>query len=122
MDPRDIAVAGVSEVGADHGGGGGVSFDEVSRLGAPRKGFDADAAGSGIEIEHAYRLDPERGQHGEERLADPVRHWSGELPRRAFQLKSTPLARNDSHGGSMDRVEVSSSRGVEESRSRGVGK
>jgi hypothetical protein len=92
IDPGHIGVAGVSEVGANHGRGGGIAFDKVCRLGTARQRFDTDATGPGIEIEHARRLDTERSQHRKERLPDPVSHRPGESPRRAFQLKSAPVA------------------------------
>ena len=94
MDARHIAVPRMGEIGADDRRGGGVLLDEIGPVGAAGERLDPDAAGAGIEVEHALRRDPERGEHREERAPDLVGHRPGELPGWSFQVKTPPFSRD----------------------------
>jgi hypothetical protein len=88
----------VGQVVAHHGGGGGILLDEIRPLRPTGKGFDADAAGPGVEIEHPVGLNPKRRQHRKEGAPDLVGHRPGKPPRGTFQLESAPFSGNDPHG------------------------
>lgn len=92
-----IGEFGVCEIGPHDGRGGSMLVHEIAPLRAARQRLDADAAGSGIEIEHADRRDAETLKHRKERALDLVGHRTGEGPGRPLQPKPLRLAGNHPH-------------------------
>src|SRR5215212_8695550 len=104
VDPTDVVIASEGEIIPNYGARGRVLIDEVGGCGAARKGLDADAAGAGIEVEHAIGFNVKRTEGGKERFLDLVGHRPSPRSSWPFEPASLGLARDHAHAATSRRL------------------